>query len=99
VTTAPLSARPRVLVYGVGEIGRGVARLLRQRGYPVVGAVDTDARLRGVELGDVLGEAPFGLRITDDPGPLLRRGLADVAIHATSAPGPDFRAPPVSSRA
>jgi 4-hydroxy-tetrahydrodipicolinate reductase len=91
IQDARAAAKSRILLHGVGEIGRGVARLLRRRGYPIVGAVDVAPELVGADLGAVIGEGALSVRITDDVEHSVRRGV-DVTIHATSWTSLDFHA-------
>jgi 4-hydroxy-tetrahydrodipicolinate reductase len=77
----------KILHYGLGPIGQGVARLvLETPGLKVVGATDVDPAIAGRDLGELLGQASkLRLRIEGQPERLLRRTQADVALLCTSS--------------
>ena len=77
----------RVVQYGVGPIGASMVRLMRQKqALEIAGAIDTDPAKAGRDLGEVVGasDAPWGIIISSDPGPVLERP-ADAVIHSTSS--------------
>jgi hypothetical protein len=77
----------RVVHYGLGPIGQGIARLtLQTEGLKVVGASDPAPDKAGKDLGVLLG-LPNKLRIKvfGDPKKFLRRTKAEVAIVSTSS--------------
>ncbi len=72
----------KVALYGIGEIGRRVARLLLARGdFEVVGAFDVDLRKVGKDLGEIAGWGKSGI-LVEKPYAGCCAG-ADVTIHAT----------------
>lgn len=75
----------RVLCFGLGPIGLGIARLAAQRSHlQIVAALDVDPAKIGCDLGDLLGGPPADIIVTGD----LAEALAcspDVALHATSS--------------
>lgn len=74
----------KVVFYGLGVIGRQVARhALSKKGLKPVGAVDVAKDLVGKDLGDVLEIGKIGVKVIDDADSLFRRVKADIAIHAT----------------
>ena len=77
----------RVVHYGLGAIGSGIARLTTaQRGLQVVGGIDRDPAKVGRDLGEVIGLAqPIGAPVTDSPAALLRQARPDVVILATAS--------------
>ena len=81
---------PRVLVLGLGPIGRAVTReVARARDLRLVGAVDPAPSLAGSDLGDLLKiESLRGMRIAPDLGSWGRR-RADVAVHLAGSRFPD----------
>jgi hypothetical protein len=73
----------RVVQYGLGPIGLGVARILLERpGFQLVGAVDVAPEKQGRDLGELLDIEPVGVVVTPDPR--VARG-ADVVVHATQS--------------
>ncbi len=82
-----MKKRIRVVQYGVGPIGASIARLMRQKqALEIAGAIDTDPAKAGRDLGEVVGadDAPWGIVVSSDPGPVLERP-ADAVIHSTSS--------------
>ena len=77
--------RIRVVCFGLGQIGLSIARLVTKRKYQleIVGAVDSDSRLVGRDLGSVLGENRMGITICKDATNIDQR--ADVVLHATTS--------------
>lgn len=75
----------RVLQWGLGAMGAGMARLaLEKPGLRLVGAVDPRPDLVGRDLGEVLGLGRLlGIVVTDDPR--LDRDTIDVALLATTS--------------
>jgi hypothetical protein len=75
----------RVLLVGLGPIGVGVGKLLRERkDVAVVAAVDIDPRKAGRDLGQVLGGASMGVAVSSS----IQDGLATkpaVAVLATGS--------------
>lgn len=57
----------RVIVWGTGFVGRQVLRdLLTHPAYDVVGVLVNDPAKEGVDVGELVGAAPVGLRATRD---------------------------------
>ncbi len=77
----------RVLQWGLGAMGSGMARLVLDKpGLDLVAAVDSRADLVGRDLGDVLGlDRPLGIPVTDDPGAGLTPAAVDVVMIATTS--------------
>jgi 4-hydroxy-tetrahydrodipicolinate reductase len=77
----------RAIQYGVGPIGAGLARLMREKqSIEIIGAIDTDPAKAGCDLGEVVGaaDAPWGVSVTSHAEVLLQES-ADVVVHATSS--------------
>jgi len=75
----------RVVVYGLGPIGRLIADVaLKKRGVEVVGAIDIDPEKVGKDLGEFtgLGKA-LGIKISDDADKVLEETKPYVVLHAT----------------
>jgi len=75
--------RFRVVQYGLGAIGLGIARILLERPeVELVGAVDVAPEKVGRDLGELLGTGEVGVRVSAD-GALAEQ--ADVVLHATQS--------------
>lgn len=75
----------RIICYGLGPIGLGIAKLaLSRKNIEIVGAVDVDPSKVGRDLGEVLGGEKIGVTITDSIAKLADVG-ADVVLHATGS--------------
>jgi hypothetical protein len=77
----------RVIQYGVGPIGAGIVRLMREKqAVEIVGAIDKDPSKAGRDLGELVGapDAPWGITVTDHAGTALGQ-KADVVVHCTSS--------------
>ena len=77
----------RVIQYGIGPIGASIARLMRHKPFlEIVGAIDSDPRKAGRDLGEVVGaaDAPWGVLVSADAAPVLAKP-ADIVIHSTSS--------------
>jgi 4-hydroxy-tetrahydrodipicolinate reductase len=73
----------RVGIYGLGAIGRLVAKVALKRGYEVVGAVDINPEIVGKDVGEVIGLGEkLGAPISRDLGAVAE---ADVVVHATGS--------------
>ena len=79
-------ARIRVIQFGLGPIGAGVARVIAARtDFQFVGAVDIDPAKVGKDLGRLIGlDHDLGVTISDDAAKVLKR-KADVVMHCTSS--------------
>ncbi|RMF93838.1 MAG: dihydrodipicolinate reductase [Nitrospinota bacterium] len=77
----------RVICYGLGPIGMGVARhLLTKRGYTIVGAVDIAPDKVGKDLGRLLDlDRELGIVVRNDPPDLFAQVKADVVLHTTAS--------------
>ena len=76
----------RVVCYGLGPIGIGIARLaLARPGIAVVGAIDLDPQKVGRDLGALAGVAEAGVIVSGDASATLAGARPDVVLHATSS--------------
>lgn len=74
----------RVIMFGVGRIGGGVARLLAQReSFEIVGAVCRRLENNGRDVGDIAGVGPLGVLASTDQDAVLGGTEADIVVHAT----------------
>lgn len=75
--------RPRVLLVGLGSVGRAVgARLAATSSCEIVGAVDLSPRLAGVELASIIPGASADARVSSH---LSDAPNADIAFVATTS--------------
>lgn len=81
----PRTEKIKVIVYGVGAMGRLTASLMLEKGYELVAAIDKYSHV-GEDLGDVLDlDYKLGVTISDDPNAILSSTDADiVAVCAKS---------------
>jgi len=76
-------SRARVIQFGLGPIGIGIAQVALEHGYQLVGAVDIDPQKAGRPLSQfVPGAAAVTVERTIDP--LLNAG-ADLVLHSTQS--------------
>ena len=79
----------RVCLYGLGAIGKAVARALTSTpGTEIVGAIDTDPRKVGRTLQSALRikrSTGAAVRISDDPEKVFRRTSPHAVIHCTGS--------------
>ena len=75
----------RVVLCGVGGVGRNVTRLLRARpDCRIVAACSRNPDLAGRDLGELAGGAPLGVAVAGDLGTALREP-ADLLLVATTS--------------
>lgn len=76
----------RTVHFGLGPIGREVLRMTRPRGWAsIVGAVDVDERLVGVDAGEHAGDGHLGIPIARELGAVGPAGTADVVVQCTGS--------------
>lgn len=77
----------RVIHYGLGPIGVGVARLIAARtDMQIVGAIDIDPHKVGKDFGDLLAaEQKLGVTISNDAPVVLDKNKADIVVLATAS--------------
>jgi hypothetical protein len=77
----------RVIQYGLGPIGRAVARhVVERKGLALVGGVDVDPAIVGQDVGTVIGLGRWlGFAVDGRLAEALARTAADVALHTTSS--------------
>ncbi len=77
----------RVVLYGLGPIGAGIARVAAARSdIQIVGAVDVDPAKVGQDAGDVIGlDRRLDVVVSADAAATLRTTHPDVVIHATGS--------------
>ncbi len=74
----------RVICYGLGPIGSGIARVLAARpDVQIVGAIDIDPAKVGQDIGKVIDlKRELRVNVSDNPKKVLRKP-AEIVIHST----------------
>lgn len=77
----------RVLQWGLGAMGGGMARLMLDKAcLKIVAAVDFRPDYAGKDLGEVLGVGkPLGVTVTNRPETVLKKDAVDIVILATTS--------------
>ncbi len=76
----------RVVSYGLGPIGLGIARVAARRPtIMIVGAVDVDPAKIGRDLGELLGGPALGVPVRGDAAAALAELEPEVVLHATGS--------------
>ena len=77
----------RVLQWGLGAMGSGMARLMLDKsGLQIVAAVDSRPDFAGKDLGDALGVGKkLGVVVSARPEDVLNKAEVDIAILATTS--------------
>jgi hypothetical protein len=78
--------RIRVILFGIGSIGAGIARVLAARkDFQIVGALDLDPAKIGMDLGQVSGlKEQLGVIVSAELKKTLAR-RAEVVVHSTNS--------------
>ncbi len=78
-------SKVRAIIWGLGAMGGGVARLLLQKqGIEIVGAIDSHPEMQGKTLSEVLGVDAPDVLVTGD-AEVITRGAAEIVIVATGS--------------
>lgn len=77
-------SRARIIQYGLGPIGLGIAEIVLERGYRIVGAIDIDPAKSGRRLADLLPGASPDIIIAGSPSAALST-RADLVVHSTQS--------------
>lgn len=77
----------RVLQWGLGAMGSGMARLMLEKsGLKIVAAVDGRPDFAGKDLGDVLNvDKKLGVLVTNKPEDVLHKEEVDIVVIATTS--------------
>lgn len=80
-------AAVRVVQWGLGAMGSGMARLIDSKnGLQLVGGIDTRPQYVGKPLHEVLGtHTDLGATVTDDPASVLDSSAVDCVVIATTS--------------
>ena len=75
-----------VLQVGLGPIGLGISKVLSSKKWvQIVGAIDIDPEKQGQDLGRLIGQKDWGVKITKDLNLTLKNKSIDIAIFTTSS--------------
>jgi len=77
----------RVLQWGLGAMGSGMAKLMLDKpGLKIVAAVDGRPDYAAKDLGEILGVGkPLGIKVTNHPEEVLDRQKVDIVVIATTS--------------
>jgi 4-hydroxy-tetrahydrodipicolinate reductase len=76
----------KVVIYGIGVIGRRLAKhLITKEGVEIVGAIDINPEIVGADLGDIIEEGEMGVVICKDAEKVLHEKKPDIVCHTTSS--------------
>lgn len=76
----------RVLQWGLGAMGSGMARLaLKKSGLKIVAAVDGYEGYNGKDLGEILGVENTGVIVSNQPETVLDKEKVDLVVIATTS--------------
>ncbi len=71
-----------IILFGLGEIGSGIARLAIERGMEIKGAVDIHPDKSGRDLGKILGLTPTGITVSENLDGVLHSD-AEIVVNST----------------
>lgn len=76
----------RVILWGLGAMGSGIAKaLLKRNNIEIVGVLEAAEQRRGQTLAAVIGEGQCQVIVAEDPATVLKPGAADIVIIATAS--------------
>ncbi len=73
----------KAVLWGLGVMGRGIAKLLLEKGAKIVGAIDVPP-IAGEDIGHILGGPKMGLSVSEDSAAAFSQS-PDVAFICTSS--------------
>jgi len=78
------SAKPRLVVYGLGQFGKHIVRLAVQKGWPIVAAYNRDGEKVGRDVGELAGIENLGVIVQDCDKASYDNLEADIGVVTTT---------------
>lgn len=85
-----MNKKIKAIVIGIGAMGSIAISYMRDHGVEIVGAMDNDPKIIGMDAGEKAGIGPIGIIIEDDIEAVIRKNPdTDIVIISTQTSVPD----------